>query len=108
MDNSDKKHKLDIRARIHGSWLKNFVSNDKVYWDIDRDTPDWIKPVKNCLPSDGRFREDIIWLYRSFFSYKNEKERETYEELSQDWKLMLEKLQREEREIKKKASKKKK
>ena len=64
--------------------------------------------MKNCLPSDGRFREDIIWLYRSFFSYKNEKERETYEELSQDWKLMLEKLQREEREIKKKASKKKK
>lgn len=107
-----KKVKLNnkqnvILAKVNGSWLKNFVSDEKVLWDIDTDVPSFITPVKNSLPSDGRFREDIIWLYRSFYFYKTEDERDTYEKLAQEWKLMLEKLQREEREIKKKANKKK-
>ena len=96
-----------ILSKISGSWLKNFVCDREVLWDIDRDVPTFITPVKNSLPSDGRFREDIIWLYRSFYFYKTEEERDTYEKLAQEWKLMLEKLQREEREIKKKANKKK-
>lgn len=106
LDGNDKKNKLNILAKINGSWLKQFCCGGKIIWDIDRDTPSWIIPVKNCLPSDGRFREDIIWLYRSFFSSQNEKEREKYEQLAQNWKLMLEKLQREERETKNKRKKK--
>ena len=96
-----------ILSKVNGSWLKNFVCDKEVLWNIDRDVPNFITPVKNSLPSDGRFREDIIWLYRSFYFYKTEEERDTYEKLAQEWKLMLEKLQREEREIKKKANKKK-
>ena len=96
-----------ILSKVNGSWLKNFVCDKEVLWNIDRDVPNFITPVKNSLPSDGRFREDIIWLYRSFHFYKTEEERDTYEKLAQEWKLMLEKLQREEREIKKKANKKK-
>ena len=49
------------------------------------------------MPSDSRFREDLIWLYRSFYLSKNEEERLYYESLAQNWKLMIEKVQREER-----------
>ena len=62
--------------------------------------PHWLKPEKDALPSYGRYREDIIWLYRSFYLAKNEEERVMYENLAQNWKLMIEKLQREERELK--------
>ena len=65
----------------------------------------WIRPLKKCLPSDGRFREDLIWLFRSFYCSKNEDERIRYENLAQEWKLLIEKLQREEREMKEEKNK---
>ena len=87
----------DIVSTISGSWLHQLYFDGVKYWDIDEDIPTYIKPVYNCLPSDSRFREDLIWLYRSFFKSKNEEERLYYEKLAQNWKLMIEKLQREER-----------
>ena len=87
----------DIVSTISGSWLHQLYFDGIKYWDIDEDIPTYIKPVYNCLPSDSRFREDLIWLYRSFFKAKNEEERLYYEKLAQNWKLMIEKLQREER-----------
>ena len=87
----------DILSTISGSWLHQLYFDGVKYWDIDEDIPIYIKPVYNCLPSDSRFREDLIWLYRSFFKAKNEEERLYYERLAQNWKLMIEKVQREER-----------
>ena len=87
----------DIISTISGSWLHQLYFDGVKYWDIDVDIPTYIRPVYNCLPSDSRFREDLIWLYRSFFKSKNEEERLYYERLAQNWKLMIEKVQREER-----------
>ncbi|MCQ2819183.1 MAG: oxysterol-binding protein [archaeon] len=89
-----------VLATCSGSWLEKLTFDDKKYWDIDRDIPSWIRPVDYPLPSDGRYREDIIWLYRAFYTFKDENERLMYEGLAQNWKLMVEKLQREEREMK--------
>jgi hypothetical protein len=85
--------------RISGSWLENVVIGGEEYWNIEKVVPDWIRPMKCCLPSDGRFREDLIWLFRSFYCANNEEERLKYENLSQEWKLLLEKFHRLEREI---------
>ena len=90
---------------ISGSWLKEFIVDGQKLWNIDEDIPYWIQPVKKSIPSDGRFREDLIWLYRSFYCAKSEKERLKYETLAQEWKLLIEKLQREERELKAKQKK---
>ena len=55
-----------------------------------------------CL---GRFRVDLILLLRSFYCAKNDDERLKYEHLAQEWKLIIEKLQRDEREYKAKMNK---
>ena len=94
----------DIVSTISGSWLGQLYFDNDKYWDIDEDIPTYIKPVYNCLPSDSRFREDLIWLYRSFYKAKNEEERLYYEKLAQNWKLMIEKVQREERTLKAKVN----
>ena len=94
----------DIVAYMTGSWLEQLKFDNKIYWDIKKDKPTWIKPCTSCLPSDSRFREDLIWLFRSFYCAKNEKDREKYEKLANEWKLILEKLQRIERENKAKQA----
>ena len=108
MNNLTKNNNIftqnDILSTISGSWLHQLYFDGVKYWDIDEDIPTYIKPVYNCLPSDSRFREDLIWLYRSFFKSKNEEERLYYEKLAQNWKLMIEKVQREERTLKAKLN----
>ena len=99
--NRTKNYK--VLGKVSGSWLERLYINDRVYWDIDVDEPEWIRPVKSCLPSDGRYREDFIWLYRSFYCAKNEEERLKYESISQEWKILMEKFQRVEREMRIKA-----
>ena len=89
-----------ILSEISGSWLDKLYFDGVKYWDIHQDIPTFIQPVLNCLPSDVRFREDLIWLYRSFYCSKSEEERIYYEKLAQNWKLMVEKVQREERTFK--------
>ena len=103
LDNLNKKY--NVKAKLNGSWLKEVIIDNEKFWDIDIDIPFWIKPVQKCLPSDCRFREDLIWLFRSFYCSKNEEERLKYENLAQEWKLIIEKLQRDERELKAKLNK---
>ena len=98
LDNLNKNY--NIKAKLNGSWLKKVIIDNEKFWDIDIDIPYWIKPVQKCLPSDCRFREDLIWLFRSFYCAKNEDERLKYEHLAQEWKLIIKKLQRDEREYK--------
>ena len=82
---------------IKGSWITELVIGNKQYWDIKAQNPEFIKPTKTCLPSDGRFREDLCWLYKSFYDSKNEVERKSYEKISQWWKLLMEDHNRWER-----------
>jgi len=49
-------------CEISGSWLRSLVMDGKTYWDISRDIPERYKPEINVLPSDWRYREDLIWL----------------------------------------------
>ena len=86
------KLKLDpnFLEEIKGSWITELVIGNKQYWDIKAQNPEFIKPTKTCLPSDGRFREDLCWLYKSFYNSRNEYERQVYEDISQSWKLLME------------------
>lgn len=70
----DKGFELGI---VSGSWIKSIRIDEKEIWNIN------IRPLKhycvlNPLPSDLRFREDLIWLF-----YENKK-------IAQKWKLRLE------------------
>ena len=67
---------------IGGSWLESITFDDKDYWDIDEHAPDrqvphypeaakqdsdYKSPATNMiLPSDWRYREDLIWLIYGF------------------------------------------
>ena len=82
---------------IKGSWITELVIGTKQYWDIRAQIPEFIKPTKTCLPSDGRFREDLCWLYKSFYNSRNEYEKQVYEDISQSWKVLMEDHNRWER-----------
>jgi hypothetical protein len=44
---TDIKDQVRPICEISGSWLKNLVISNKVYWDIERDTPERFTP---CVP----------------------------------------------------------
>lgn len=92
---SNKSYK--ILSEISGSYLDRLIFNNRIYWNIRETVPEFIRPVKSCLPSDGRFREDLIWLYRSFYCANNEEERKLYLDIAQEWKIMMEEFNRWER-----------
>ena len=100
-----KGHKNKILSNIDGSWLYNLTFDNEEYWNINKYEPGWIRPIRNALPSDGRFREDLIWLYRSFYDAADEQERKLFEDYAQEWKVTMEIVQRAEREIRKKNKK---
>lgn len=81
---------------ITGSWIEKICFNKKVYWSFDK-TEEYISHqqffVENPLPSDCRFREDLIWLFYGNESY------------SQEWKLALEAQQRLDRKNRNKDKK---
>lgn len=102
LEYDSRKNKSKILSKISGSWLKELKFDGKeVVWNIDKHTPSWIRPLTNVLPSDGRFREDLIWLYR-MFNAKNDQEKKVFQDFSQGWKVTIEIGQRAEREIRKK------
>ena len=96
----DKIEKHKIIHQIKGSYLEKSFIGDELVFDIDKHIPEHIKPVKHCIPSDGRYREDLIWLYRSFYCAKNEEEEEIYRNISMEWKVMMEEFNRWERKTK--------
>ena len=56
----------EIYSEIEGSWLRELILDGKQWWHVEdaelrpqRHTPDRV-----CLPSDWRYREDLIFLYR--------------------------------------------
>ena len=91
------KSDANYLEEIKGSWINELIIGNKLYWDVKAQIPEFIKPTKTCLPSDGRFREDLCWLYKSFYNAKNENERKIYENISQWWKVLMEDHNRWER-----------
>ena len=91
------KHKFEIIEEISGSYFSKLIIGNELRWDINAQLPEFIRPVKKCIPSDGRFREDLIWLYRSFNCSKNEEEKKIYMDIAQKWKIMMEEFNRWER-----------
>ena len=66
-------------CEVSGSWLKSLVIDGKKYWDIDEDIPYRQRPLlDDVLPSDWRYREDLIWL------------KYNYMKIAAKWKLRLE------------------
>ena len=51
-------------CEIKGSWLRSLSIGGKKYWDIDGDLPFRQLPLvgETVLPSDWRYREDLLWL----------------------------------------------
>ncbi|CDW89898.1 UNKNOWN [Stylonychia lemnae] len=80
-------------CQINGSILESLLIDNKEYWNIDQMEPMKAFPVPNPLPSDARYREDLIWL---------KKENENY---AQTWKTRLEIQQRHERKLRQDAQK---
>jgi len=104
--NVSKANKQPVISNIKGSWLKNIEFENEELWNIDEFIPSYIKPESHVLPSDGRYREDLIWLFRSWNSDDDETKR-IYEQYSQSWKLLIEIVQRADREERKKKRPKK-
>lgn len=94
VDIQKEKKSPNFLDEIKGSWIHNLYIGNKLHWDVKAQIPEFIKPTKTCLPSDGRFREDLCWLWKSFYESRNETERKTYEHISQDWKLLMEDFNR--------------
>lgn len=86
--------KVESLATISGEPFEKLVVGDEPVWDIHRDAKHarQQKYAENPLPSDLRFREDLIWL-----SYGNEK-------YAQEWKLRLEEQQRYEKKLRTKKT----
>ncbi|OMJ77984.1 hypothetical protein SteCoe_22305 [Stentor coeruleus] len=74
-------------CEITGSWLEGLSFNGIQAWDINRDLPVFHKFTINPLPSDWRYREDLIWLSKG------------YPEIAQIWKYKIEYQQRKNRKL---------
>lgn len=72
---------------IEGSWLDNIVVAGEEVWNINKITPVRQIPEENPLPSDCRFREDLI-----FLKYSDIK-------MADKWKVKLEERQRLEKKL---------
>ena len=51
-------------CRVSGSWLENIKFAEDEYWRIDTVKPAAVWYAKEVLPSDWRYREDLLWLRR--------------------------------------------
>ncbi len=90
-DLDDVKKEL---ARMKGSWLDKFEINSVNYWNIDKFMPEVLRYSGNPLPSDWRFREDLVWV------------RHGNVDIADGWKDALEIRQRRDRALREKFAKK--
>lgn len=73
---------IEVLARAEGKITVGLEWDGVEYWSFHNFVASRQLPVKNPLPSDCRFREDILWM-----KYKNNP-------MSEKWKLKLEEIQR--------------
>ena len=75
---------LKTNSLISGSWISNLLIDSKEFWNPEIKKFSY-NIVEDPIPSDVRFREDILWLRDQNF------------EQAQKWKLKLEAVMRNER-----------
>lgn len=49
-------------SKIDGVWHNNVRFDDVEYWNVDKDSPHILEFEQCPLPSDSKFRKDIIYL----------------------------------------------
>jgi len=77
-------------SKISGSWMGCVLFDNKRYWTIKDNTPKFsLLPAENPLPSDSRYREDVLNLKSGSLDE------------AADWKAKLEDRQRNEAKIRK-------
>jgi len=88
----------EIYSEIEGSWLRELIIDGEEYWNINNPElrPQRHIPNTIALPSDWRFREDLIYLFRNNMK------------MADKWKVRLEVQQRLDRKHRKEADKKRK
>jgi hypothetical protein len=88
----------EVFCEIEGSWLRGLIIDGVEWWDIDDPEmrPQRHIPDRLCLPSDWRFREDLIFLKRDNIK------------VADKWKVRLEVQQRLDRKHRKDIEKKRK
>ena len=99
MKEEDIEKLVDLEQSHHevsGSYLGEVMIDNQVEWSMYRDIPEMVTPILHPLPSDWRFREDLIWMHYNDYQ-KSEK-----------WKLKLEEEQRSHRKLRLKYNKNKK
>eukprot|EP00828_Plagiopyla_frontata_P046542 TRINITY_DN82_c0_g1_i5.p1 TRINITY_DN82_c0_g1~~TRINITY_DN82_c0_g1_i5.p1 ORF type:complete len:505 (+),score=74.81 TRINITY_DN82_c0_g1_i5:1335-2849(+) len=74
-------------CKVEGSWLEYMKFDGVTYWDLEKIRPLKLIQTEIPLPSDCRYREDLIYL-----AQKNL-------QLAQEWKVKLEVLQRADRKF---------
>ena len=82
-------------CELYGDVLDELVVDGEQFWQIDRYHPYRFFPDPHCLPSDSRYREDLLWLQYGNLKY------------SQEWKSKLEVQQRHDKKLRLKHKKKK-
>jgi hypothetical protein len=84
----------EMLGDVSGSWLENLKINDEELWHINKFFPTWHIPVKAPLPSDYRYREDLIWIKHGNLI------------IADEWKMSLENRQRLEKTLREEGKKK--
>jgi len=96
-DNWDDEASREVISKVDGSWLGCVQFDGKNYWDWQSNLPRSVPtPVDDPLPSDCRFREDVIYLAKGDIDSANQ------------WKGKLEVKQRKEAKLRKEGKEKKK
>ena len=54
--------RLTVHCQAEGAWLSHIKFGKDKYWDIDDVRPFEVRRINNPLPSDSRFRIDLIAL----------------------------------------------
>lgn len=87
--NDDFSGEILVKGRkvceIEGNWLEGLSFDGARAWDANVHLPVFHKFVSHPLPSDWRYREDLIWLAKGNSEY------------AQKWKHKIENKQREDR-----------
>lgn len=81
-----KTHNQNVISRIKGGFTERILVDDVEYWNSSQKSYK-LKVCDDVLPSDWRFREDLIWFHQGEVN------------LADDWKGKLEHVQREWRKL---------
>jgi hypothetical protein len=71
-----KAHGFEVYAEIDGNWTQKMTIDKKVVWEYSKFKPLKLRYINNPLPSDSRFRTDLIALLNHDFTKAQEQKDE--------------------------------